>query len=158
MVRLDIGCGDQLQDGWVGIDPHYKGANILPHDAWGLPYKDSCVGEIRCVHALEHIPADRLPEVFWEWHRVLRLGGEVFVSVPSARWVLQHILDKQRVRSGDRLVFGSLRWPGDRHVTAFDPGKLVALLTGAGFGISSQGCVWSEMHHQESIEIHAYKL
>ena len=56
-VMLDIGCGANKQDGFVGIDIRpIEGVNIV-HDLEVFPYPlpDECVVVAVCSHVVEHI-------------------------------------------------------------------------------------------------------
>lgn len=60
-IRLDIGCGGNLQTGWVGMDvrefPQYESSRFIQHDIedtpWPLP--DSCASVIQASHIMEHV-------------------------------------------------------------------------------------------------------
>jgi len=59
-IRIDIGCGANLQPGWVGLDQRefdYKKSRFIKHDIedvpWPLP--NSCATVIQASHIMEHI-------------------------------------------------------------------------------------------------------
>lgn len=57
-VRLDLGCGQNVRDGFEGVDLY---APIAKHRvnlfAFPLPWADNSVDELHCSHFLEHLPA-----------------------------------------------------------------------------------------------------
>lgn len=93
-IQLDIGCGANRQDGWVGMDVQDLPTvdivwdfNIHP---WPLP--DECCTRILCSHVIEHIPPVMIhPEAgttfpfiqFMDdvW-RILKYDCEFLASVP----------------------------------------------------------------------------
>jgi SAM-dependent methyltransferase len=108
-LKLHIGCGKGLLDGWVNIDvyPAPLAMNVL----WGLPFAD---GSARCVfvsHLLEHLfyPRDVQP-FLKEVRRVLAPGGVLRVVVPDIEQCIEAYVNN------DRSFFGSRRetwawWP-----------------------------------------------
>jgi predicted SAM-dependent methyltransferase len=86
-MKLNLGCGDRLRDGYINIDNRPTG---IPFGAlWrdvlrGLPFSDEVVDEIYSENFLEHIPQT---EVIWmmnEMHRVMKPGGTMTHLVPRA--------------------------------------------------------------------------
>jgi len=87
-IKLDIGCGDKLQEGWYGIDKGFYGSSKFPNFVkrnledipWPLP--DNCVIELKASHILEHICPKRIIDIFNEIHRVCKDKAIVKISVP----------------------------------------------------------------------------
>lgn len=92
-IRLDIGCGANKQDGFVGLDMRdLPGVDVVwdfLRMPWPLP--DGCALMAMASHVLEHIPGaaidggrTRFPfvEFMDEVWRVLRVGGEFAIAVP----------------------------------------------------------------------------
>lgn len=85
-IRLDIGCGDNKQSGFVGMDKQeFPGVEIV-HDwndyPWPLP--DACCLLVMASHVVEHVnPADG---GFLQWMdelwRVCQVDAEVMISYP----------------------------------------------------------------------------
>ena len=157
MIRLDIGCGPTVEDGWIGVDPAGDGEAVDRSPAWDLPYEDGTVDKIRCHHALEHFPPEMLDETMAEWLRVLKPGGTVDVSVPDAAYVLQYLIDHPTDPWATIMVFGRKGYPGDEHRTAWDRRRLENLFEFSGFEISPSPVLWDEFHQQESIYLMAAK-
>lgn len=77
ILKLDIGCGMNPQDGFIGVDisPDCKAAIV--HDVrkpW--PWADNSVDEIYCSHFLEHL--DGMERIFFmnEAYRVMKAPYE----------------------------------------------------------------------------------
>lgn len=156
-IRLDIGCGQTVEEGWTGVDPASEDPEIIKTDAWTLPFKDGTVSEIRCSHALEHFPPTKLNATMIEWFRVLKPRGLLTISVPDARYVLQYLIDNSNNPWAYTMVFGRGFYPGDKHLTAWDRDRLSLLLTAAGFNVIACRPVWDEYHAQDSIVAEAMK-
>lgn len=151
MIRLDIGCGPTVEDGWIGVDPAGTDSGVMKNNAWDLAIVlDGSVDEIRCHHALEHFPPDKLDATMAEWLRVLKPGGTVEITVPDAAYVLQYLIDHPRDPWAHTMVYGRNLYPGDGHLTAWDVPGLVRLLSRAGLSVADRGVRWDEFHNQDS--------
>lgn len=95
-IRLDIGCGNNKQPGFVGLDIQpLPGVDIvwdINRHPWPIP--DECVATAICSHLIEHIPpvAIRADGSTWfpflefmnEVWRVTKVGGQFAISCPHA--------------------------------------------------------------------------
>jgi SAM-dependent methyltransferase len=108
-LKLHIGCGKGLLDGWVNIDisPAPLAMNVL----WGLPFKDQSVDVVFVSHLLEHLFFPRDVKAFLaELRRVLAPEGIVRLVVPDVEKCIE------AYRMNDRKFFESRRetwswWP-----------------------------------------------
>lgn len=93
-VRLHIGCGNRLFDGYINIDGEYlQGtAGVVIHDIT-KPFSlaDNSVDEILSVHVIEHIMRDKVQEMLKEWLRILKPGGFVAVEWPDFLKMCQEV-------------------------------------------------------------------
>ena len=127
-VRLNLGAGDSVLDGYVSIDRKI-GSEVYP-----LGYKDESVDEVYASHVLEHFGAGETEKVLSEWFRVLKPGGVIRVGVPDFK-----IIAKAYVEGVDLgFPIGSLLMGGqidenDFHKTIFDESGLRVLMEKAGF-------------------------
>jgi predicted SAM-dependent methyltransferase len=80
-IRLDLGCGPFKRPGFVGLDLA-AGSDIQWDIAWGLPFGDSTVLEVRSDHFFEHMDLPLVVRTLRECHRVLVTGGILDFSVP----------------------------------------------------------------------------
>lgn len=78
-VKLNIGAGDTVIDGFTPIDRKNG------HDAFPLDYADGSVDEIRASHVLEHFSFTDVTRAVNEWVRVLKPGGRIRIAVPDVR-------------------------------------------------------------------------
>lgn len=83
-IRLDLGCGKNKKEGFVGVDAMmFDGVDVvtdLALHAW--PWNDGTIEEAHCSHMLEHIPAKLRPHFFNELHRVLKPNGRATIITP----------------------------------------------------------------------------
>lgn len=84
IIKIDIGCGPNKKEGFVGLD-RIKFGNVdhvleLGKDRW--PFEDGSVEEAHSSHFFEHLTATERVHAFNELHRVLRQGGKAQIIVP----------------------------------------------------------------------------
>lgn len=90
---LDFGCGSKPYERlftacseYIGCDVEVSGhdhANEqidVYYDGHHIPFEDGSVDSIFAAQSFEHIP--NLNEVLVELHRILKIGGEMVISVP----------------------------------------------------------------------------
>lgn len=107
-IRLHLGCGSRIFDGYLNIDGEYmkETPGIYVHDLL-TPFdiEDNSVDEILSVHVIEHIMPDKVPDVFKEWHRVLKKKAFVAVEWPDLLKMCRYIVDDpSRLYSKDKRV------------------------------------------------------
>ena len=105
-LKLHIGCGQGLLDGWINID--VSPAPLSLNVQWGLPFADASVSREFVSHLLEHLffPADVKPFLA-EIRRVLAPGGVVRIVVPDIERCIEAYV------GNDRSFFANRRetWP-----------------------------------------------
>jgi predicted SAM-dependent methyltransferase len=84
-LRLHLGCGPRLLDGWVNLDAAINPAIVTAKLPRGLRrFEDVSAQFIYTSHLLEHIEYPReATEFVRECYRILRPGGVLRIVVPS---------------------------------------------------------------------------
>jgi SAM-dependent methyltransferase len=130
---LDAGCGegvlvDEFHDRLAieGIDPNYSSDRIQRGSLVTLPYADATFDRALCLDVLEHLSFEDQPRALAELSRVLKPGGELFVTVPN----LAHLQSRLHFLLQGRLIrtANPLKHPGDRPI-----GEYLDLARRAGF-------------------------
>jgi len=83
-IRLDIGCGENKQPNFVGLDKRkLKGVDIV-HDLEKFPYPlpDDCCIMILGSHIIEHIKPWLMLDFMNELWRIMKPGGQLALSFP----------------------------------------------------------------------------
>lgn len=123
-IRLNIGAGDTVIPGFTAIDRKFD------TEAYPLNYPDNSVEEIRCVHMLEHLSFGEVIEALKEWHRVLKPGGVLRISVPDVhKCVSLHESDPH----WRFYIMGGQTDANDFHKSAWDERTLRHYLNEFGF-------------------------
>ncbi len=126
----------------VGVDIDITGVvkwripDTLVADAAALPFADGSFDAVLCLEVLEHVyPVEQLLQ---EFHRVLRVNGEVMITTPNAwSWwnVARHWLGGRLASKTQRHVYRSYLGAPD-HVRFFEPLSLMNMLDD--FGLQPQ--------------------
>jgi len=82
MLRLNLGCGNDIMPGWVNIDAYNDQADVKANIE-KLPYGNDTVDEILASHVIEHFHFMAGFDVLLEWKRVLKPGGKLIVETPD---------------------------------------------------------------------------
>ena len=130
---LDAGCGEGVlveeyaaRLAITGVDANYSSARVTHGSLASLPFPDASFDRALCLDVLEHLLYDEQPRALAELFRVLRPGGELFVSVPN----LAHLQSRVQFLLRGRLIrtASELKHPGDRPI-----GEYLHLAQRAGF-------------------------
>lgn len=133
-VKLHLGCGSKVIDGFVHIDildlPHldYRGRV----DDLRL-IKSGSVDLIYASHLLEHFGKHEVSGVLKEWARVLKPGGVLRIAVPDLGACAKLYCDGVPLDTIFGLIYGGQRDEYDYHKSGFDEARLTSFLKEAGF-------------------------
>ncbi len=88
---------------------------------------------IYASHILEHFSHREVSAVLSEWHRILKPGGEIFISVPDYSILSKMYNENEEIEGIKMFLMGSQGNPFDFHRNIFDYPSLKALLEHADF-------------------------
>jgi 2-polyprenyl-3-methyl-5-hydroxy-6-metoxy-1,4-benzoquinol methylase len=135
---LDAGCGEGIlveeyagRLDIIGVDANYASARVTHGSVTALPLADASYDRALCLDVLEHLSYEEQPRALAELFRVLRPGGELFVSVPN----LAHLQSRIQFLLRGRLIrtASEIKHPGDRPVHEY-----LQLARRAGFTLTSR--------------------
>jgi len=133
MIKLHLGCGQNILPGFINCDLYSKGDFISQIDAIVLPFKDSTVDVIYACHILEHFSRHEIVDVLSEWCRVLKKGGELYIAVPNFEAIANHYLKYHDVEVIQGLLNGGQDCDWNKHIVSFDFAYIKKCLDAAGF-------------------------
>jgi len=84
-MKLNLGCGTSLIEGYINLDKSAHGQEVLRDVLLGLPFDDNKFDEVYTSHFMEHIPAGvELYFVLSEIWRVCKVGAQFIIRVPHS--------------------------------------------------------------------------
>lgn len=139
-IKLHIG-GNEPHPEWKILDIEPRPEVDYIGDASDLSqFEDNSIAAIYASHVLEHFYYsidNELINTLKEWYRVLKPGGQLFISVPDLRklcWLYLHpefkFADRTHIM---RIIFGGQTNIYDVHKVGFDVELLVIYLAEVGF-------------------------
>jgi len=139
-TKLHLGCGHRYLDGFIHVDK-----DVLPHidhpdtDIGQLSmFEDSCVDLIYTCGSFEYYDREEAIAVLQEWKRVLRVGGQLKISVPNFASIVE-VYQKYKNLDGIGILgplYGKWKIHGNKfiyHKTVYDEISLQNLLLESGF-------------------------
>lgn len=89
-MRLHLGCGQNVLDGWTNVDIGIDDPRVTPGDVRSLDtiVQDRTVSEIYACHVFEHVPRADEVRVLEHWHSKLRPGGACRIAVPDFNYLV----------------------------------------------------------------------
>lgn len=144
-MKLNIGCGSRVLDGWVNCDivqhPDAKRDPDLMCDAKTIPLDDEVADVVMAIHVWEHFYRWESESVIAEWRRLLKPGGLLILELPDLIKCCQNVIDgvKRGGKHPDQLgrwgLYGDPRLEDKYmcHPWGWAPGELMDFLGANGF-------------------------
>jgi len=133
-MRLNLGCGNKIIDGWVNVDLYHDDPRIIKMDIRKLDYPDNSADEIWAEHCIEHCSYKETPEILREWARVLKPEGKITIITNNLDVTFKNWLEKgPKYWIALRNIYGSHENEGQIHYAGFCFDYLKMLMVSAGF-------------------------
>lgn len=118
-MKLHLGCGTKKLEGWINIDSVAALQPDLVCDiSQPLPYEDQTADEVLAEDLLEHFDKYLRFVVFYEWVRVLKVGGTVTLQVPDFKKILRKYFKFGYDNFVD-FIFGENMWESKTYIGHF---------------------------------------
>ena len=118
-MKLHLGCGTKKLEGWVNIDSVPECRPDVVHDiTQPLPYADQSADELLAEDLLEHFDKYVRYLVFYEWMRVLEVGGKITLQVPDFKTILLRYF-KFGYNNFVDFIFGENLWESRIYIGHF---------------------------------------
>jgi len=104
-VKIDLGCGPDKKEGYIGVDYVDHGQAIVWDVTKGIPLPDDCLDEVYSSHFIEHIEDNDLGIVRDEILRICKDGALLDFKCPhsdctEAYWLCHKSLwDERKVKA-----------------------------------------------------------
>jgi len=175
-MKLNLGCGKVILDGYDNIDLNNKDSRVIKQDIKLLSqYSNDSVDKIILHSVLEHLPNKDLRPALREWNRVLIVNGILDIQVPNVIGAIKAFLENKLDTSGfarhyahwspEEVVFQMLYGRADilgsndpiecQHMTGFCYNRLNRFLKECGFEITKAN---DTTDTNQNLEIEAIKI
>lgn len=144
-LRLNVGCGKYVLDGWFNVDvqvsPKCRRPPELLADAKSIPLPDGCAETLQAIHVFEHFYRWEVDALIEEWRRLLMRNGVLILELPDLERCCKNILSGAGENSKDPDQLGMWGLYGDPryqdpymcHRWAWSPKSLMKFLSDHGF-------------------------
>lgn len=139
-MRLNIGCGKHVLDGWTNVDavrsPLARRDPEIFADVGKIPLADGCADEIMAIHVFEHVYRWESQKVLNEWARLLKPEGKLAIEMPHLVKVCQNVIAGRNDQLGMWGLYGDPKLEDSYmvHRWLWTTESLAPLLQEAGFG------------------------
>lgn len=103
-IKLNIGCGPSLIEGWLNCDIHLHPGSMFLDATQPFPLPDASVRYIRCEHFIEHLDYAQGEFFLRECRRVLKDGGVLRLITPDLRALYRLYEGKGPVSTAELLA------------------------------------------------------
>ena len=144
-MKLNLGCGDKILDGYVNVDvaPSRRGRQPdVICDLHQLKFEDRSADEILAVHVVEHFWRWEVVGVLREWARVLKPGAPMILECPNLQSACEQFLQDPESFAGPGaegqrtmwVFYGDPSWqdPLMVHRWGYTPRSLAKVMAEAG--------------------------
>ena len=146
-MRVHLGCGANVLDGWVNIDIQSNDPRVIAGDVSSLDevIEDGSASQIYACHVFEHVARAFQVPVLAHWLSKLEPGGACFIAVPDFGYVVGEYVRAlgagEQWWAPDKFIISSLMGGFDdgsedefnHHKSLFDFVHLEHLMVSAGF-------------------------
>tara|TARA_R110000796_G_scaffold39057_1_gene97726 strand:+ start:594 stop:1157 length:564 start_codon:yes stop_codon:yes gene_type:complete len=128
-MKLHLGCGNRKIKGFINIDIQESPSVDLIANIMELPYEGNSIDTIYSCCMLEHFGRNNNMEFFrntsWKdvlkyWYKLLKPGGEVYISVPNFEAVCKEYLNSGDISKILGITIGGQKNEEDLHGMLYD--------------------------------------
>jgi predicted SAM-dependent methyltransferase len=132
-MKLNIGCGSKLLDGYVNIDIVSPAAD-LNADCCALPFKQGTIDRIESYHLIEHMDRHKAEKALRHWWGLLKVGGTLVLECPDLLEVCKNYIagNEEMLYS----IYGRNRYEYDTHLWGYSKQSLKNILLLNGYEVT----------------------
>ncbi len=122
MIKLNIGCGNDIQPDYINIDLRQTHYSVIVADIRELPYEPNAVDEIRAMDVYEHVSFIESKDLLKYWSSLLKTGGRLTLLTTSLEDIVnKYVSMGKTVQSVEKIIctiFGGQTYPENSHFTS----------------------------------------
>jgi SAM-dependent methyltransferase len=142
-LRLNLGCGDKILEGYVNVDVVQSRKGVTPDliaDLRNIPLDPGTADEVLAVHVIEHFYLWEARQLIAHWRDLLKPGGVIVIECPNILTAAHELINDESLASditGKRgqlvmwSLYGDPGWedPLMCHKWGYTPSALIQLLS-----------------------------
>ncbi len=134
-LKIHLGAGPINLQGWVNIDARQAPHIHLCSEGFALnEFADGAISEIYMCHVLEHFSFEEVGEIIRNFHKKLKVGGVLRLSVPDFdRLVTAYQANDNNLELIKLALMGGQDYAYNFHKSVFNYAALVSLLEACNF-------------------------
>jgi SAM-dependent methyltransferase len=146
-MKLHLGCGEKKFDGYINIDIREEVKPDVIDDISKLSeFNESTAELIYACHVLEHFGRHEYINVLKRWHKILKSGGVLRISVPDVESVIKKYNEGVPLKKLMGFLYGGQNYNENYHYVGFDFKTLCEDLESIGFE-NIKKWNWKEVEH-----------
>lgn len=117
-MKINIGCGDNKRNGFVGLDLYKTSATDMVVDLFRFPWplESDSIEEVYCAHFFERVPKGLRAKFMEELHRVMKFGAKAtFITACGDRAFQDATFEWPPIVAGSYLYYNK-KWREDNHL------------------------------------------
>jgi len=120
-MKLHIGCGSKIINGFINVDVRKLDGVDLVCDIQNLDiFKENGVDIIYCSHVLEHLSRHEYKTVLKNWYEILQPGGILRLAIPDIEAVFEHYHQYKNLEILRGFLWGGQTYPENYHYCGWD--------------------------------------
>lgn len=139
-IRLNLGCGPDIKDGYINIDTCPLDDRVRKMDIRNLSYGKASVDEIYARDVIEHMSLEDTKISLKNWSEICKSGAKLFIQTVSWDSVIRaYYAGVWNVEVVNYMLFAGKNWvdgvsrPEDFHKSTYSYQYLSDLLAQNGF-------------------------
>lgn len=112
-LKLNLGSGNNRYKDYLSVDLYDSEADVLADITDLSIFQSETVESIVAFQVIEHVPYNKSEQMFKEWFRVLKPGGDVWIECPDIKYICEKILKEGISEKWQFNIYGQYYRPWD---------------------------------------------
>ena len=135
MIKLNLGCGPDIKEGYVNIDTCPINNTVVKMDIKNLEYGKDTVDEIYAKDILEHLSLDDAKKSIKNWSYISKSGAKLFIQTICWDSIIRaYYANVWDIETVNYMLFAGTNWVDgnsrseDFHKSVYSPQLLLSIL------------------------------
>lgn len=80
MIKLNLGCGPDVKDGFINIDLCPLDSRVIVQDIKNLSFDEESVDEIYAKDIIEHMSLEETKDAIKNWSKICKKGAKLYIQ------------------------------------------------------------------------------